>query len=54
VWPDHIVEYVIVVVLGALIGSELAVRRLSSSRMQSILALVLVVAAIKMIAMHSG
>ncbi len=52
VWPDHIVEYVVVAVLGALIGSELAVRRLSPQRLKSILALVLLVAAIKMIAMH--
>lgn len=53
-WPDHIVEYVIVAVAGAVIGSELAVRRLSKSRLKAILALVLVIAAIKMIATHSG
>ncbi|MBL4851987.1 MAG: sulfite exporter TauE/SafE family protein [Gammaproteobacteria bacterium] len=54
VWPDHLVEYVIAVVLGALIGSELAVRRLSSPRLKALLALVLVIAAIKMMATHTG
>jgi len=52
VWPEHIIDYVVVAVLGALIGSELAVRRLSLPRLKSILALVLVIAAIKMIVMH--
>ena len=49
-WPEHIIYYVIAAVLGALIGSELAVKRLSAPRLKSLLALVLAVAAVKMIA----
>lgn len=49
-WPEHITYYIIAAVLGALIGSELAVKRLSAPRLKALLALVLVIAAVKMIA----
>lgn len=51
-WPEHIIEYVIAAVLGALIGSELAVRRLSPRSLKLALALVLLIAAVKMMATH--
>lgn len=47
--PDNIAMFVIAAIAGALIGSELAVRRLAPERLQRLLGVVLVIAGIKMI-----
>ena len=49
-WPAGITVLVIAAVFGALIGSELGVRRLAPAHLRKVLAVVLVVASAKMIA----
>lgn len=49
VWPEGIVGYVVVAVAGALIGSELALRRLSPQRLKGVLGVVLLIAAFKLL-----
>jgi len=48
-WPDDIGWYVVVALLGAVIGSELAVRRLAPPVLRQLLGVVLVIAAVKML-----
>lgn len=50
--PPEIPIWLIAVALGGLIGSELGIKRLSPSLLQKLLALVLVVAALKLIFTH--
>ena len=49
-WPDGIPALVITALIGGIIGSELAVRRVAPVKLRKALALVLAVAGIKMIA----
>jgi len=48
-WPDDIGWYVVAALLGALLGSELAVRRLAPPVLRQLLGVVLVIAAVKML-----
>lgn len=48
-WPDDIGWYVVVALLGAVIGSELAVRRAAPPVLRQLLGVVLVIAAVKML-----
>jgi len=48
-WPDDIGWYVVVALLGAVIGSELAVRRVAPPVLRQLLGVVLVIAAMKML-----
>lgn len=48
-WPDGIPVLVIIAVFGALLGSEIGVRRLAPVRLRHVLGLVLVIAGAKMI-----
>ena len=49
-WPDGIPSLVIAALVGAIIGSELCVRRLAPNQLRKILAIVLAIAGTKMIA----
>jgi uncharacterized membrane protein YfcA len=48
-WPDDVGWYVVVALLGAMIGSELAVRRFAPPVLRQLLGVVLVIAAVKMV-----
>jgi len=48
-WPDDIGWYVVAALFGAVIGSELAVRRLAPPVLRQLLGVVLVIAAVKML-----
>jgi len=50
VWPEGIIILVIAALVGGVIGSELGVRKLAPLKLRRMLAMVLVVAGIKMIA----
>ena len=50
VWPDGLVALVLAALLGALIGSELCVRRLAPDQLRKLLAVVLAIAGVKIIA----
>lgn len=49
-WPDGIPALVITALIGAIIGSELCLRRLAPDHLRKVLAIVLAIAGIKMIA----
>lgn len=48
-WPDGLVWYVLAAVLGGILGSELAVRRLAPVKLKKLLGVVLVIAGAKMV-----
>ena len=49
-WPDGIAWFVLAALLGGIIGSELAVRRLAPVQLKKVLGVVLIIAGFKMIA----
>jgi hypothetical protein len=53
-WPPGIPAYILAALTGGVIGSELAVRRLSPVRLKKVLGVVLLVAATKMISAAVG
>lgn len=48
-WPDDVEWYVVTALLGAIVGAELAVRRLAPSILRQLLGIVLVIAGFKML-----